>query len=148
MAEGYNDKTLNIDLSGLDDEAKKLVQAAVQKAGWHVRDSVGGGIVKPASEGEIETSLEISTVGLDDDGIGKLREKVFSSEQHNKVLDAVLRGALGEYGGAAADTPFLQWVWCQWLQFSCLSNEIAQGVEAPREVFKKRYKIRPGSAGA
>lgn len=149
MAKDYDDKMLNIDLSGLDAESKKRIQAAVKKAGWQMHDTPSsGGLVSPAEEGEIETSLQISTAGLDDDAIAKLRDKVFSSAQHSKVLDAVLRGALGEYGGSAASAPFLQWVWCQWLQFSSYTNEVREGIEAPREVFNKRYRVRPAIEGA
>lgn len=142
MASYGEKKQLDVDLSGLDPDAQKRVRAAVEKAGMTLGASTySGGLVRPAEQGEIETSLEFSTADLDDDAIAKLREKVFSSANHNRVLDSVIGGALGDYGGAKAIL-FIQWLWCQWLQYACLGNVAREGVEAPREVFKKRYRLR------
>ena len=139
----YDKQKISMDLAGLDEEAKKRIRDAVEKAGLSIEEGGGGGGVRPADVGEIETSLEISTAGLDEKRVQELRDKVFSSENHSKILDTILRGALGEYGGAAS-TPFVQWLWCQWLKYASFTNELAKGIEPPREIFKKRYKIVPG----
>ncbi len=135
--------TIEFDVSGLSDSAREKLITAAKKAGVQVRTpSSGGGsvAVKPGQVGTIETSLSLNTRGLDDAGIEKLRETVYSSDRHSRILDSVLKGALAGYGIAADGDPFLEWVWCQWLQYNGMEDMASLPAT---ETFNKRYAIRP-----
>ena len=133
--------TIEFDASGLDDKAHKRLLDAAKQAGIKVTTPASGGSglqVLPGEQGTVETSLSLDTKGLDDDAIDRLRATVYGNDRNTRIIDSVLKGAIGGYGvGNAARDVFVQWVWCEWLQYHGMDSM------AQNETFKKRYAIRP-----
>lgn len=131
---------LTINMEGLGDDARRRLKDAAEQAGLELREPAKGQKVTPASQGEIETSFELPLAGLDEDAIQRLRDKVYSSDRHSNILDSILNSALDAYGGdPIMKGVFVQWVWCQWLQYAAME----ESGFAERETFKKRFRISP-----
>ncbi|THD35549.1 MAG: hypothetical protein E7773_10560 [Sphingomonas sp.] len=130
--------TIEFDAGSLDEQARQRLTEAARQAGVAVVQPGAGSLrVTPADKGTIETSLSIKTKGLDDDAIDALRAKVFDNARHTRILDSVIKGALGNYGMADDGDLFVQWVWCQWLQYQ------GEDMLPDNEQFVKRFAIRP-----
>lgn len=130
--------TIEFDAGSLDEQARERLNEAARQAGVAVVQPGGGSLrVTPAGQGTIETSLSIKTKGLDDAGIDAARAKVFDNTRHTRILDSVIKGALGNYGLADDGDMFVQWVWCQWLQYQ------GEDMLPDNETFVKRFAIRP-----
>ena len=124
-----DEREVSIKLDDLDAKAQTRIKEALEKAGIKLKEATKGS--GPGRTGTIETSIELNTAGLDDEGVANLRATGFSREKHAAVLDTVIRGALGDARLPIFREPFVEWLWCQWLEYA--------GV---RETFKKQYNIR------
>jgi hypothetical protein len=109
--------------------------------------TTAGSRVTPGQVGEIETTIELNTEGLDEAAIQRLRDMAYSDERHSRILDSVLRGAISGYGLENSLSPFVQWIWCQWLDYLIVVvPAVAEEAESPgstKEAFKKRYRVVP-----
>ena len=125
-----DEREVSIKLDDLDSKAQTRIKEALEKAGIKLKESSAGSSV-PGKTGTIETSIELNTTGLDDEGVANLRATGFSREKHAEVLKTVIQGALGDARLPIFQEPFLEWIWCEWLKFAAF-----------RETFKKQYNIR------